>query len=344
MSSMKSQGATGTRKILVICGQTAAGKTSYAFELARLLGGDLVSADSRQVYRGMDIGTGKDIPEGFRFKRFQTSSCRKSFGYYTNGDTRLWGLDVADVSETFHVAEYVHIVEVVIREIWAMGRLPVIVGGSGMYISSLIDPPATLDIPIDASLRSELSGCTIGQLQTKLRGLDDRKYLSMSSSDRENPRRLIRAIEVVVFRSGNPVDVRTGDTSHPGHDRTHWDVYCVGMVIQDKEVLSARINQRVQERIAAGMDREVRSFRCTEGRWPPVFSVTPGYRQWTRYIDGQVSYEQAVTEWQREEQEYARRQMTWFRKQKGIHWLNAVSLEDRADMTTRITQWYTGKT
>ena len=130
-------------KLLVICGPTSTGKTTLAIALAKKFNGELISTDSRQVYKGMDIGTGKDLPEGAKFKLpwFQ------KYGYYEVGGTKIWGYDLADPRHEFSVAQYIKFAERIISDVLKRGKSPVLVGGTGLYIRGVVDGIATAGVP-----------------------------------------------------------------------------------------------------------------------------------------------------------------------------------------------------
>ncbi len=161
-------------KILIVCGPTATGKTQLAANLAKKFNGELISADSRQVYRGMDVVTGKDWPK----------------------DTTIYGYDLVRPDENFSVAHFVTHARTLINQIIKRKKLPIVVGGTGLYINSLVNPPETLSVNPDWQLRKRLETKSTRQLQDQLKKLNPQRWRQMNHSDQLNPRRLIRAIEV----------------------------------------------------------------------------------------------------------------------------------------------------
>lgn len=177
-------------KVLIICGPTATGKTSLGIKLAKQFNGEIISADSRQVYRGMDIGTGKGVPTNAQFliSNFQNTD---DIGYYMIGSTKIWGYDLSDPNTVFNVADYRKLMLPVVEDIISRGKLPIIVGGTGFYIDALVDPPETIGVEINQKIRKELDQLTRYQLQERLAKIDNHKLSLMNNSDRNNPRRLL---------------------------------------------------------------------------------------------------------------------------------------------------------
>lgn len=177
-------------KLVVITGPTASGKTALGIELAKKFNGEIISADSRQIYRGNNIETGKD----------------HSFPQ--------WGIDIIDPGTDFSVSDFVNYATQIINDIQKRDKLPIIVGGSGQYIKELLDPSETLHIPLDTKLREKLEKLTLEQLQQELMGINRNKWELMNESDRNNPRRLVRAIETskkrtIPFERVNTVRLKT---------------------------------------------------------------------------------------------------------------------------------------
>jgi tRNA dimethylallyltransferase len=165
-------------KLLVICGPTSTGKTTLAIALAKKFNGEIISADSRQVYKGMDIGTGKDIPCGskIKFPWFQ------KYGFYEISGAKIWGYDLADPRHEFNVAQYMKFSERIITDIVKRGKLPILVGGTGLYIRGVIDGIATANIPKNNLLRKNLVKSTAEDLFEKLAQMDSLKAGHMNSS------------------------------------------------------------------------------------------------------------------------------------------------------------------
>lgn len=276
------------RSLLVIGGATATGKTDLAARWAEEFNGELISADSRQVYKGMDVGTGKDKPEG----------------------AKIWGYDLVNPDEDFSVADWVNFAWPVIKRLWAKSKLPIVVGGTGLYLKSLVEPPASLGVKPNKKLRRELGNLGIRQLQERLKRVAPERFRQMNWSDRNNPRRLIRAIEVGMGQVAQVVQV----------EKVAQAVW-VGLTAE-RRVLEDRIKQRVEKRAKGGMTTEVKRLMREYADWMlPAFSAT-GYREWRDYVENKVSREEAVDRWQRAEIQYLRRQLTWFKTMPQFTWFD----------------------
>ena len=271
-------------KILIICGPTATGKTALAAKLAKKLNGELISADSRQVYKGMDIVTGKDRPAG----------------------VKIHGLDLVKPDQEFSVAHFVKIARTLINQIRLKKKLPIIVGGTGLYINSLVNPLQTLAVKPDWQLRQALAEKSVSELQEQLKKINPARFSSMNHSDQLNPRRLIRAIEVGELHGSSR---KSGD-----------DVLWIGLNTEPK-ALDQKIAERVKARVKAGAVKEWQELKAKYSTKLPSMTGI-GYRQLPD-----------INAWIRAEQQYARRQITYFKKIKAIHW--------NPDVVKLVKAWYT---
>jgi tRNA dimethylallyltransferase len=275
MSKSKAQ-ISRCNKLLIICGPTATGKTALAAALARKFDGELVSADSRQVYRGMDIVTGKDRPQ-----------------------VPIWLYDVVDPDDEFSVSQWVDLARSAIVDICGRNKLAIVVGGTGLYIHALLHPLETISVPPDKRLREKLQKVSVGELQSMIpRG-------TMNQSDWGNPRRLIRKIEIARSKS------------RPQKQTHQYDSLVIGLTAQNS-ILDKRIDKRRSERKRQGMEREAASLLARyEPNLPSMSAI-------------------AVNE-----HAYARRQMTWFKKQPSIHWFDITKPSYARSVTQLVTRWYT---
>ena len=191
-------------KIVIICGPTATGKTELGLSLAKKYQGEIISADSRQIFSGMDLSTGKGLPKSAIRSAQKIPGVHRNLTLYQSNDISIWGYDVITVLESFSAAEYSKIFRQVIRHIWNQDKLPIVVGGTGFYLEALLSDIPTLGIPTNRNVRNRLASLTVNQLQEKLEELDPVRFSALNNSDRNNPRRLVRAIEVAEFAKKNP--------------------------------------------------------------------------------------------------------------------------------------------
>lgn len=348
------------KKLLVICGPTGTGKTKLAFQLAKKFNGEVVSADSRQVYRLMNIGTGKDIPKGFEFRNSNLGFKGGEVGFYTDGDTRIWGYDLVGPTQEFSVAQYVEIAGKIIEDIWQPrqklthsggqgGKLPILVGGTGLYIKAVVDGIPTAKIPKNQNLRKSLGDKDASELFEILAQVDPLKAGSMNSSDRKNPRRLVRAIEIASFRwkmKGSPA-------SHFAHPTS---VLLIGLTAP-KKYLDKKIEERVDARIRQGIEKEIESLFVKGVTWGHQSMQALGYRQMAPYSSyltpessslalarsestGQAIKMRVIKDWKQVEKQYVKRQMTWFKRDKRIKWFDISKLGWEKGVERLVKKWY----
>ena len=183
-------------KILVICGPTATGKTRFGLDLAKKLNGEIVSADSRQVYTGRNIVTGKDLPKNIQCSVSNIQWRDRYLKYYEIGGIKIWLYDIVEQGEEFSVALWRECAQLVIEDIRQRGGLPIVVGGTGLYIKSLTQNLADISVSRNLKLRQELQGKNVNYLFNYLKQRDPVRAQNLNESDRRNPRRLVRAIEI----------------------------------------------------------------------------------------------------------------------------------------------------
>ncbi len=274
------------KSLLCIVGPTGSGKTSRAIELSQQQPSILISADSRQVYRGMDIVTGKDHPQ----------------------DISLYGLDIVDPDESCSVSLWYDSVMPHIISAWEQGILPIVVGGTGLYVKALTHGIPTMSVPINQLLRKELSSLSIEHLGLQLKSLNPAKLATMNNSDANNSRRLIRAIEIEIFSQANPipesVPVRTAALIRPK---------LIGLKYSDLSLQRTKIHQRVLERLELGAIAETQMLLNQYD--PGLQSMSAiGYKSIASFLNGKISKDQMIGEWVHDEMAYAKRQLTWFKK------------------------------
>lgn len=287
------------QKLLVIVGPTASGKSDLAVRLAKKLNGEIVSADSRQVYKGLDIGTGKITPREMRGIRHHL-------------------LDVADPRQTFSAERYRVLAQKAIADIASRGKLPILCGGSGFYIDAVLNENPFPNVPPDERLRKRLSNKSLAALLLILKKLDPKRagVIAKSDSERHNRVRLIRAIEVASSRPKSPS--RKEKAAQP-----ELDPLFIGIRI-DPEELKKRIRARLEKRLKQRMIAEARRLHDpSAGRslsWKRMDRLGLEYRYLARCLQGKMGKEELVERLNAEIWHYARRQMTWFKRNKKIRW------------------------
>jgi tRNA dimethylallyltransferase len=283
------------RRVVAVVGPTATGKSALGVALARQLGGEVINADSMQLYRGMDVGTAKlPLPE-------------------RDGVTHHL-LDVWDVRQTASVADYQNRARLVIEELLARDVVPILVGGSGLYLRAALDAisfPGT-DAGLRAELEAELAAVGSVALHARLADVDPAAAVAIAP---ENGRKIVRALEVVAL-TGEPFT-----TALPSYDAATYDAVYVGLDL-DTAVLDDRIARRVDAMFAAGLETEVRTLEAAGLREGPTASRALGYAQLLEVFDGRMDLAEAREEIVRGTRRFVRRQRSWFRRDPRITWLD----------------------
>ena len=283
--------------LLCILGPTASGKTRYAVQLARELDGEILSGDSRQVYRGMDIGTGKDLAE--------------------YGDIPYHLIDIVDAGEKYNIFQYQHDFERANRDIVERGKTPILCGGSGLYIEAATCGYHLPDVPPDPALRAELELLPTEALIARYEAI--RK--PHNTTDYDTRQRLIRALEIALYEESHPV-TRTAFLPR----KTKY----IGISVS-REERNARIDRRLRARLEEGLIQEGRGL-LDRGLSPEdLLYYGLEYKFVTLYLTGALSYDEMVERLQTAIHQFAKRQMTWFRgmERKGIEiaWMRINSCE-----------------
>ena len=286
-----------TYQLITVLGPTASGKTTFAAALAARLNTEIISADSRQIYRSMDIGTGKDLAD-----------------YTVNGKTIPYHLiDICDPGYKYNVFEYQHDFFRAYETIRKKGKLPILCGGTGMYIEAVLKGYRLLDVPQNPGLRESLKDKSLPELEQILAGY---KVLH-NKTDVDTAQRAIRAIEIEEYYKNEAPDVNEYDPINS---------LIIGIHI-DRELRREKISRRLRTRLDEGMVDEVR--RLTEQGIAPDDLIYYGleYKFLTLYVIGKLTYEEMFTELETAIHQFAKRQMTWFRgmERRGftIHWVSA---------------------
>lgn len=332
------------KKLLVVCGPTAVGKTSLGLKLAKKFNGEVVSADSRQVYQGMDVGTGKEI---FGLP-FTTRKFLENFqiGFYQKEGVKFWLYDIVEPTYRFNVADYVKCANLVIKDVWERKRLPILVGGTGFYIKAVIDGIETIGIGPNWELRNKLSGYSLDELQIELRKSDPQKFETMNESDRTNPRRLIRAIELALKNQGSHQPIPGSGGRARTKDLDDSQKLKIGncLITGLKMVfckLYQKIDERVNERVKMGMGGEIKDLLKRGCNFEnSALGTTIGYKEWESYFERGEELEKIVERWKLDEHGYARRQMTWFKKDRRINWFDIMGKDYLKRIESLVRKWY----
>ena len=286
--------------LIVLLGPTASGKTRLAVRLAAEMGAELISADSRQVYRGMDIGTGKDLSE-----------------YVVDGVAVPYHLiDVAEPGHLFSVFEFQQRFYTCFREISGRGRLPILVGGTGLYIESVLREYRMLPVPEDAFLREELGGKSMEELAAILLHVNPALHNTTDLTGRE---RLIRAIEIALHTAKHgSQDIMERPEIAPLVIGVRWE----------RAVLRDRVTKRLRERLGQGMIEEVQRLRDAGIPWERLDEMGLEYRYVSLYLRGELAFEEMFRTLNIRIHQFAKRQDTWFRgmERRGIaiHWIEGA--------------------
>ncbi|OGG08015.1 hypothetical protein A3D05_00650 [Candidatus Gottesmanbacteria bacterium RIFCSPHIGHO2_02_FULL_40_24] len=329
-------------KLLIIAGPTAVGKTALAVKLARRLNGELISADSRHVYRGLDIATGKDIsPASFLVienRRLNIKNNNFTVGYRKKMGIPVWLVDLTDPGFIFNPADFRRLAGLVITDIRKRSKIPIVVGGTGFYIKTLISPMESLDIPPDYKLRKKLEPVTVEKLSGILRQINPVRFKKMNQSDRHNKRRLIRAIETSGINYSTNAPVTSDD-------------WMMLYLTASKKILHQLINLRVKKRLTEDVLSEIKKLmeRRLDERLPALSAIP--YPQFFKYLKKGKNLtpdqlKAIVQKWKIEEFNYAKRQLTWFNKMKK-EFKNKVLEFDISEpdydvkIVERADKWYT---
>ncbi|HEY4498853.1 MAG TPA: tRNA (adenosine(37)-N6)-dimethylallyltransferase MiaA [Candidatus Paceibacterota bacterium] len=296
-------------KIVVILGPTAVGKSDSAVQLAKRFNGEVVSADSRQVYKGLTIGTGK-------ITRKEMKGIRHHL------------LDVAKPQKQFTVTQYVTLAKRAVEDILSRGKLPIICGGTGFYISALLGNETIPDVPPNPSLRKKLKKKTVAELFVLLTKFNRKRADMMNESDRQNPHRLIRAIEIAKALKGKDIHFWKSDSQNTR--LRDYQVLRIGITLPKGE-LRKRIAIRLFARIRAGMIREARRLHKEGLSWKRMDELGLEYRYLAKYLNNKISKQEMIEKLDTEIWHYARRQMTWFRRDKKIRWFQPRDKKKLAD-------------
>jgi len=282
---------TQKTKLLCVVGPTASGKTALSVELAARLGGEVVSCDSMQIYRGMNIGSAKPTADEMR-----------GIPHHM--------IDIADAGDVFSCADYADMAAKCVADIASRGRLPIVCGGTGLYLDSLLYSNEFGAAGSDEKLRAELTELSCEELHLRLREVDPE---SADAIHPNNKKRVVRALELYLL---------TGITKTEWDRRSRvkesiYDACIIGLDSRDRAYLYDRIDRRVDIMLSDGLAEEAARFRNTEG----TAAQAIGYKELWGFIDGHETLETAADRIKQATRNYAKRQLTWFRRNEDINWI-----------------------
>ena len=277
-------------KIIAIVGATASGKTAYAVELAKQINGEIISADSRLVYKGMNIGTAKPALDEMQ-----------GIPHYM--------IDIVEPDINYSAGLYAKEAKKHVNDILSRGKIPIVAGGTGLYFRILLENYDLPDVEPDYKLREELSKLSFDELSHILSDLDKN---ALNTLERNDKKKIIRYIEIVKL-TGLPISKACGK-----NDNNEFDVEWIGLNFP-REELYERINKRVDLMIEQGLVEETKYLLKKYGRIPNIVD-TIGYKEIISYLDGEFTLDEAKNKLKQNTRNYAKRQLTWFRKNENINW------------------------
>ena len=280
-------------KIICVVGATASGKTDLAVKLAKAVDGEIISADSMQVYKNMPIATAVATKE-------EQDGVPHHLVEFLNTD------------ETFSVADYVELAKSKIAEITSRGRVPIVAGGTGLFVDSLVKNISFSEVGSNAEIRTELAEKSNEELYEKLLKLDPNAAVDIHPNNRK---RVIRALELCM--SGTSKTEQNENSMLVG---SPYDALYIGIGYKDRQKLYDRINKRVDLMLDAGLENEARQMLGKQGL---TARQAIGHKELQPYIDGKITLAEAAENLKRETRRYAKRQLTWFRRNENINWLYA---------------------
>ena len=288
-------------KVIVICGPTASGKTKLSIELAKKINGEIVSCDSMQIYKDMNIGTAKPTEEEMQ-------------------GIKHYLIDCVSPQTRYSVADYKKDAILAIKEIFSKGKVPIIVGGTGLYLESLIYNIEYNEIEVDLKYREELEKIEkeegLESLYKKAELIDPEAIKKISHNDKK---RIFRILEIYKSTGKNKTQLEIESRKNkPEYD------YLLFGITMDREKLYERINLRVDLMIKDGLVEEVKNL-CKKYKELPTALQGLGYKEVVEYLDGTISKEEMIEKIKQETRKYAKRQLTWFRKYDNLIWLDGLS-------------------
>jgi tRNA dimethylallyltransferase len=310
-------------KLLVIIGPTGTGKTDLAISLAKKYNGEIISADSRQLYKDMDIATGKEVTE------LRSGKAEKKDGYWSVKGVKIHLYDLLDPKETYSVAQYQQKALEIIRSLQDTGKLPILVGGTGLYIQAVTEGLKIPKTAPDLKLRKELEASSPEELYKKLQAVDPK---TAERIDENNPHRLVRALEVYELTGQSISDLQD-------KYKVDFDLLMIGLT-GSRERLYENADKSVAEWVEQGLAEETKNL-LEKGLDPKLPAMTAlGYRQITMSLEKKISMGEAIQRIKFDLHGYIRRQLTWFKRDGRIQWFDIEDQEFENEVTKLVEGWY----
>lgn len=309
------------QKLLVICGPTGTGKTDLAIKLAKKFNGEIVSADSRQVYIGMDIGTGKEVAS-------DELKVKTERGKWVVNDVPIHLYDVVSPDDRFSLAEYQQLALEKIKDIHSRNKLPILVGGTGLYIQAVTEGLNIPKAPPDFKLREKLENERIEILLADLEKFDPKTYQKI---DKNNKRRIVRALEVY-YQLGEPF------SKLQEKYKVNFDILKIGLTA-DRGGLYAKVDKRIEQWFEKGFIEEVKGLMKKYSPDLPSMSSV-GYRQVAMFIQSKLKLDEAKLRMKFDTHGYIRRQLTWFKRDKTIHWYDIEMENLENEVAFLVEAWH----
>ncbi len=315
------------KKLVVILGPTATGKTKLAVALARHFNGEIISADSRQVFRGMDIGTGKDLAD-YYFETIEQKKVNENIfskknvkNFKTIQHVPYHLIDIISPKTKFNVFKYQRLAYKAIEKVIAKGHLPILVGGTGLYIDAVIKGYNFCGEKVSTNkifnIRKKLNKLSLPQLLNQLKQIDFKTYQKI---DHANRRRVQRVLELY-YVSGKK-------KSEAGVIGSDYDALVLGITFPLPE-LYRRIDERLDSRLKEGMIQEIKKLRSQGITWKRLDEFGLEYRYISYFLRGKLSYQEAIEKLKQEIHHFAKRQMTWFKRNPDIIWIKNLSQAEK---------------
>ncbi len=304
-------------KVIVIVGPTASGKTSLSIELAKKINGEIVSCDSMQIYKDMDIGSAKPSKEEMQ-------------------GIKHYMIDEVIPTQRFSVAEYKKKAELAIEEILKNGKVPIVVGGTGLYANSLIYGIEYSNIEFDGKYREKLM--KIAQSEEGLKSLyEEAKRIDEKAMEKISPndqKRILRILEI--YNATGKTKTEQEEISRKNEVKYDYNVFAINI---ERTILYERINKRVDMMIEQGLIEEVRKLIEKYPEFPTAMQAI-GYKEIVQYFDGKITKEEAIEKIKQETRRYAKRQITWFKRIENIKWLNGLEkTQNNIDIILEVMNW-----